>query len=67
MATLAETLTPVFDAAVVGRMSRQLGVDEQTTRQGIQVALPLLLDTNRDGSVVDDLIGLAGKFFGRRA
>jgi hypothetical protein len=67
MTTLTGTLTPLFDTTVVGRMRRQLGVDEQTTRQGTQVALPLPLDTNRDGSAVDDVIGLAGKFFGRRA
>jgi hypothetical protein len=43
MATLVETLMPLFGPAVVDRISRQLGVDEQTARQGIQVALPLLV------------------------
>jgi hypothetical protein len=139
MTTLAETLSPLFDQAIVGRMCQQLGVDEQTTRRTIQVSLPLLvtaldrnsaspqgaqarseavvrdhdgsvlrhlpdavanyqaepgdgilrhvlgaqrqlgqqnrdvmavigtlLDTNKDGSMVDDVIGLARRLFGRR-
>jgi hypothetical protein len=43
MATLVESLTPLLDAEVVGRMSQKLGVDEQTARRGVEVALPLLV------------------------
>jgi hypothetical protein len=43
MATLVESLTPLLDTEAVNRIGQTLGVDEQTARRGVEVALPLLV------------------------
>jgi hypothetical protein len=43
MTTLTETLMQQFNADTVDQISQQLGVDQQTARKGIGLALPLLV------------------------
>ena len=74
--SLLEMVAPLVMGAV-GRQQRQEGLDPQglsqylgQQQQAAQTANPDLmgglssmLDSNRDGSVVDDLIRIAGSFF----
>src|SRR6478672_13071423 len=43
MTALTETLLQQFNADTVDQISQQLGVDQQTARKGIGLALPLLV------------------------
>ena len=77
--TLLETLAPLVMGAL-GRARQQDRLDagslggylgqqrEQATAASpdLMGMLGGLLDSNKDGSVVDDLVGLAGKFLGKR-
>jgi hypothetical protein len=62
-------MLPVVATLVMGSLSKQapaLGLQNaQATggSGGVQGILSSLLDADRDGSVVDDVIGFAGKFF----
>ena len=76
--TLLEMLAPLVMGAL-GRARQQEGLDAGSLggylgqqRQQASAASPDLmgmlgglLDSNKDGSVVDDLVGLAGKFLGK--
>ena len=43
-------------------LALNLGSNEQTS--GIMGLVTNLLDSNKDGAIVDDLLGLASKFLG---
>lgn len=57
-------MLPMVAAAMMGAMGQQT---QSAGRSGANPAgmLGALLDSDGDGSVADDLLGLAGKFFGR--
>ena len=59
---LLEQMLPVIAALAMGAMSRQ----SQSAGAGTSSGLASMLDQNRDGSVADDLLGLAGKLFSGR-
>jgi hypothetical protein len=73
---ILKQMLPVVAAMVMGGLSRNAGtnmdVDAEpaaaTTRgAGIISLLTPLLDRNQDGSVIDDVIGMAGGILGRRS
>jgi hypothetical protein len=61
---ILKQMLPIVAALAMGAMSRQ----SRTTAGGGGLASMLtpMLDQNRDGSVADDLLGMAGKLFGGR-
>ena len=48
--------------ALTSMLALNLGSNEQTS--GIMGLVTNLLDSNKDGAIVDDLLGLASKFLG---
>jgi hypothetical protein len=76
-ADLLKRMLPVVAAMVMGAMAkqqgggaaRQTGFGQAAASQGgggILDMLTPMLDSNRDGSAVDDVIGLIGKYMGGR-
>lgn len=62
--TLIKQMLPIVASLAMGAMSKQ------TQTQNLQSASPLdgiagMLDFNKDGSAMDDVMGLMGKFFSR--
>ncbi len=66
---ILKKMLPVVATLVMGSLSKQTPVSALQNAQasgdssGVMGMLSSLLDTDRDGSVVDDVIGFAGKFF----
>jgi hypothetical protein len=71
--SVLKSMLPVVAAMVMGTMSKQMArrAGPQTgVRPGGDTLLGMLspmLDANRDGSIVDDVVGILGRFAGRRA
>jgi hypothetical protein len=64
-ADLMKQMLPLAAALVMGALSRQTsaaGVSAQSS--GLLGSLESMLDQNRDGSMVDDVVGMMGKFLG---
>jgi hypothetical protein len=63
-------LLPIAAAMVMGAAARHSmqasATGVPTTGGGLASLLGPLLDSNRDGSMVDDVTGMIGKFFGQR-
>jgi hypothetical protein len=57
--TLIKQMLPIVASMAMGALSKQ------TSRGQAADGLLGMLDFNRDGSVVDDVVGLLGKFFAR--
>jgi hypothetical protein len=64
-------MLPIVAAMMMGTMSKQVtepAVPQAGVRPGGEALLGMLtpmLDSNRDGSMVDDVIGILGRFAGR--
>jgi hypothetical protein len=58
---VVKQMLPMVAAALMGAMGQQ----QQAPGGNVAGLLGSFLDGNKDGSVADDLLGLAGKFFGR--
>jgi len=63
-------LLPIAAAMMMGALARHSTQSSAsavpTSGGGLASALGPLLDSNRDGSVLDDVTGMIGKFFGSR-
>jgi|SoimicmetaTmtLPC_FD_contig_61_817168_length_896_multi_2_in_0_out_0_2 hypothetical protein len=63
-------LLPIAATMVMGAVARHSmqasAAGVPTTGGGLASVLGPLLDSNRDGSMVDDVTGMIGKFFGQR-
>ena len=64
-------MLPVVAAMVMGGLARNTDAADSDVvapekAGGIMAMLTPLLDRNRDGSMMDDIIGMAGSFLGRR-
>jgi hypothetical protein len=69
--SLLKRLLPLAATLVMGAMAKNQGTagparNPAAAGGGLLGMLTPLLDQNRDGSVVDDVIGQAGRFFGGR-
>jgi hypothetical protein len=69
---LLRQMLPVVAAMVMGSMSKQAnakpaaaGAGAGLPGSGLMDMLGPMLDTNRDGSMMDDVAGMLGKFLGR--
>jgi hypothetical protein len=64
-ADILKKLLPIAAALVMGSLSRQRagGPDRPAAGAGLFDMLTPMLDGNRDGSVVDDILGHAGRLF----
>lgn len=61
---LLKKMLPVVAALVMGSLNRGAsGAGTDTSSGGMGDLLNSFLDADKDGSVVDDLLGMAGKFF----
>lgn len=63
---ILKQMLPVIAALAMGAMSRQSQSAGAGSGRGLASMLAPMLDQNRDGSVADDLLGLAGKLFSGR-
>jgi hypothetical protein len=69
--SVLKSMLPVVAAMMMGAMSRQAGsrsVPQSSPRSGADALINMLspmLDSNRDGSMVDDVIGMLGRAFRR--
>lgn len=69
--TLLKKMLPVIAALVMGSVSKQTGAGQglpgglggKAAGSGMGGLLTQLLDADKDGSVLDDLMGMAGKLF----
>jgi hypothetical protein len=64
--SILKRMLPLVAALAMGSLSRQAaqsGPVTSTSTTGLTGMLGSLLDTNRDGSVLDDVAGLAGRIF----
>jgi hypothetical protein len=64
-------MLPLVAAMVMGGLARNREAEDSDVvvpekAGGIMAMLTPLLDRNRDGSMMDDIIGMAGSFLGRR-
>ncbi|HSD71759.1 MAG TPA: DUF937 domain-containing protein, partial [Thermoanaerobaculia bacterium] len=64
-------MLPLVAAMVMGGLARNTNAADSgevvpEKAGGIMAMLTPLLDRNRDGSMMDDIIGMAGSFLGRR-
>jgi hypothetical protein len=68
--SVLKSMLPVVAAMVMGTMSKQVA-RPSGPQTGVPAAESLLgmltpmLDSNRDGSIVDDVVGMIGRFSGR--
>lgn len=60
---LIKQMLPMVATLAMGALSKQ--TSEQRDEGALQNTLSGWLDANNDGSPIDDLIGMAGKLFGR--
>ena len=66
-ASILKQMLPVIAAMAMGAMAKQTrSAAPGAAGGGLASMLGPMLDQNRDGSVADDLLGLAGKLFGGR-
>lgn len=64
---ILKQMLPIVAALAMGAMSRQSRTaGAGAAGGGLASMLTPMLDQNRDGSVADDLLGMAGKLFGGR-
>jgi hypothetical protein len=63
---ILKQMLPVIAALAMGAMSRQSQSAAAGSSSGLPSMLAPMLDQNRDGSVADDLLGLAGRLFSGR-
>jgi hypothetical protein len=61
-------MLPLIAAMAMGGLSRQTAASGtgQPSGAGLMAMLAPMLDQNRDGSMLDDVLGAAGRFLGRR-
>ena len=66
-----KSMLPIVAAMMMGSLSKQLHQPGGNMRAGVATTdglfgmLAPMLDSNRDGSIVDDVIGMLGRFAGR--
>lgn len=60
-APMLKQMLPILATMVMGALSKQHAAQEE--EGGVMGALSSLLDSNRDGSVADDVLGMASRFF----
>jgi hypothetical protein len=65
-AGILKQMLPIVATLVMGAMARQAQTAGPAGAGGLAPMLGPMLDRNRDGSVADDLLGIAGKLFGGR-
>ena len=60
-------MLPIVATMVMGSLSKQTGAEGRSAASGDGGLgiLSALLDADGDGSIADDLLGMAGKFFQR--
>ncbi|MBX9603395.1 MAG: DUF937 domain-containing protein [Bryobacteraceae bacterium] len=69
---ILKQMLPIVAAMAMGGLSKQgvgippPGMPRSQAGAGILDMLTPLLDQNRDGSAVDDILGMASRFFGKR-
>lgn len=56
-------MLPIVAAMAMGALSRQNAAPAASSAGGLGGLFNQLLDSNRDGSVVDDVLGMASRFF----
>jgi hypothetical protein len=64
---LMKQMLPLVATLVMGALSRQAsaaGTSAGVQSSGLMGSLESMLDQNRDGSMVDDVVGMMGKFLG---
>jgi hypothetical protein len=66
-ADILKKMLPMVATLAMGALSRQTASVQQTpgasAADGLSSMLGSFLDSNRDGSIVDDVLGMASKFF----
>ena len=62
---LIKQMLPVVASMAMGAMSKQMGSNPSANMAGSAEGLAGMLDFNHDGSSVDDIMGLVGKFLNR--
>ena len=66
-ADILKKMLPMVATLAMGALSRQTASAQQTPNasaaDGLSSMLGQFLDSNRDGSIVDDVLGMASKFF----
>ena len=53
----------------LSQISQQIGADKKTTSSALSAVMPTLVSAlakDHDGSIFDDILGMAGKLFGKR-
>ena len=60
-AQMMKQMLPVVATMVMGALSKQNASQDQES--GLMGTLSSLLDSNRDGNVADDVLGMAARFF----
>jgi hypothetical protein len=63
---ILKQMLPVVAALAMGAMAQQSRSAAGPTSGGLASMLTPMLDQNRDGSIADDLLGMAGKLFSGR-
>ncbi len=68
--SIIKKMLPMVGALVMGAMSKRntqvgLGRDSAAPASGGGDLLAAFLDADKDGSILDDVLGMAGKFLGR--
>jgi hypothetical protein len=67
---ILKQMLPLVAAMVMGGLSRNAAPDRgagaPARSSGLMAMLTPILDRNRDGSMLDDVLGMAGDFLGRR-
>ena len=69
MASLLQNLQRYVSGETLQQLSRQLGAEAEEAGSRIPGGLGSilqLLDRNKSGSVMDEAVGMLGKFFGNR-
>jgi len=70
---ILKQMLPMVAAMVMGGLSRNAGASDSglsgspARASGLMAMLTPMLDRNRDGSMLDDVIGMAGSVLGRRS
>ena len=64
-----KTLLPMIAPVIAGMLNKQIGASNLTANtdtNSITSMLTKFIDQNNDGSIVDDLVRIAGNFFGKK-